>query len=338
MGFDTAYEAIAEESGDQRWAFGTGFEDPLAGVDTAVPDGVSGADLAAYSLMLGDDALIMSHRLQQWLARAPELEEETALANIALDLLGQARLLLTRAGHADGTGRDEDHYAFRRAEAEFRNVRLAEVTDADFAGLIARLLVFSTWRLALLDRLRSARDPVLAAVAAKGVQEVAYHRDYAAQWLLRLAGGTAYSRDRTVAALAAIAPLTPDLFTSTDIERRLTAHHVAIDPATLRPEFDAIIAHVLDLAKLSWPDVSGRLAVGRPAAGPSAAGQSAVGSPAVGQSGVVRPAAGPSAAGPSTLGPPAVGPSGRDGVHTEAMGPLLAELQSVARALPGATW
>ena len=194
MGFDTAYESITEETGDQRWAFGTGFADPLAGVDTAVPAGVPAADLAAYCLMLGDDALIMSHRLQEWLARAPELEEETALANIALDLLGQARLLLSRAGHADGTGRDEDAYAFGRAEHEFRNVTLAEVPDADFGGLIARLLVFSTWRLALLGRLRESRDPVLAAVAAMGVKEVAYHRDYAAQWLLRLAGGTEFSR------------------------------------------------------------------------------------------------------------------------------------------------
>src|ERR1700752_5014690 len=108
MGFDTAYEAITEDSDSgHRWAFGTGFTDPLAGVDTSVPAGVGGggADLATYCLMLGDDALIMSHRLQQWLARAPELEEETALANIALDLLGQARLLFTRAGTTDGSNR-----------------------------------------------------------------------------------------------------------------------------------------------------------------------------------------------------------------------------------------
>src|SRR6202034_3598999 len=109
------------------WAYGTGFTDPLDGIDTSVPAGVDGADLAAYCLMLGDDALIMSHRLQQWLARAPELEEDTALANIALALLGQARLLLSRAGAAAGTGRTEDDYAFGRAEREFANVRLAEV-------------------------------------------------------------------------------------------------------------------------------------------------------------------------------------------------------------------
>jgi ring-1,2-phenylacetyl-CoA epoxidase subunit PaaC len=253
MGFDTAYEAITEESGDQRWAFGTGFADPLAGVDTALPDGVPGADLAAYCLMIGDDALIMSQRLQEWLARAPELEEETALANIALDLLGQARLLLTRAGRADGTGRTEDDLAFGRGPDEFRNVRLAEVRDADFGGLIARLLVFSTWRLAQLDRLRESADAVLAAIAAKGVQELTYHRDYAAQWLLRLAGGTDYSRERMTAGLADVAPLTPELFLDSDLEQRLSPH-VVPRPADLRAEFDAVLATVLRRAGLAWPD------------------------------------------------------------------------------------
>src|SRR6266851_10035997 len=151
---DNPYDLLGEEADDgHRWAFGTGFTDPLAGVDTAVPEGVDGADLGAYCLMLGDDALVMSHRLQQWLARAPELEEETALANIALDLLGQARLLLARAGRADGSGRDEDQLAFFREEGEFRNVRLVERLDADFAELTGRLLVFSAWRLALLRKL-----------------------------------------------------------------------------------------------------------------------------------------------------------------------------------------
>ena len=295
MPFDTAYEAISEDTDTgHRWAFGTGFTDPLAGVDTAVPAGVDGADLAAYCLMLGDDALIMSHRLQQWLARAPELEEDTALANIALDLLGQARLLLTRAGTADGSGRSEDDYAFARGEREFRNVRLAEVIDTDFAGLLARLLVFSTWRLALLTRLRSSVDPVLAAVAAQGVKELTYHRDYAAEWVIRLGDGTDYSRERMQAGLAAVAPLIPELFETSAIERRLMAVGLAPDPAELRAEFDAVISHVVDAATLDVPAVAGLAGVG--------------------------------------------GQAGRDGVHTEAMGYLLGELQAVARAMPGATW
>jgi ring-1,2-phenylacetyl-CoA epoxidase subunit PaaC len=295
MGFDTAYEAISEETDTgHRWAFGTGFTDPLAGVDTAVPAGIDGADLAAYCLMLGDDALIMSHRLQEWLARAPELEEDTALANIGLDLLGQARLLLARAGAADGSRRTEDDYAFGRGEGEFRNVRLAEVTDADFAGLMARLLAFSSWRLALLTRLRSSADPVLAAVAAQGVKELTYHRDYAAQWVIRLGDGTDYSRARMEAGLADAAPLVPELFEPSAAEQRLAAVGVAVDPSGLRAEFDAVIAHVLGEAGLDWPE------------SPELANVS--------------------------------GQAGRDGVHTEAMGDLLAELQSVARALPGATW
>src|SRR3954454_4509756 len=112
-----AYHSLAQDTEDHRWAFGTGFVDPLEGVDMALPPGVEGDALATYCLMLGDDALIYSHRLQQWVTRAPELEEETALANIALDLLGQARMLLARAGQAEGaasggTGRGEDQLAF----------------------------------------------------------------------------------------------------------------------------------------------------------------------------------------------------------------------------------
>jgi ring-1,2-phenylacetyl-CoA epoxidase subunit PaaC len=294
MGFDTAYEAITEQSDDHRWAFGTGFASPLAGVDPAVADDVDGMDLAAYCLMLGDDALIMSHRLQQWLTRAPELEEETALANIALDLLGQARLLLTRAGQADGTGRGEDAFAFGRDVHEFGNVRLVELADADFGALLARLLVFSTWRLALLARLRDSRDPVLAAIADKGVKELTYHRDYAARWVVRLGDGTDYSHARVAAGFAAVAPLVDELFRGTDLERRLAAAGVGVDPADVRAEVESVLADVLGTATLTWPEV--RESVDRDER------------------------------------------SGRDGVHTEALGPLLGELHGVARALPGASW
>jgi ring-1,2-phenylacetyl-CoA epoxidase subunit PaaC len=294
MPFDTAYEAITEEIGDPRWAFGGGFDDPLAGADLSVPDGVDGADLASYCLMLGDDALIESHRLQQWCTNAPELEEEVALANIALDLLGQARLLLARAGHADGTGRGEDELAFTRTEREFRNVRLSEVPNGDFADAMARMLVLATWRLALLQRLRASRDPVLAAVAARAVNEVTYHRDHAARWVLRLGDGTPLSHDRMQAALVAVWPFVEELFQPHPIALRLAAAGVGVDPSGLRAEFDEVITTVLADATLELPDVA-------PLAG-------------------VR------------------GQTGRDGVHTEALGHLLAELQSVARAHPGATW
>jgi ring-1,2-phenylacetyl-CoA epoxidase subunit PaaC len=287
-----AYQALAEESDDQRWAFGTGFTDPLEGMDTAVPPGVDGAALAQYCLMLGDDALIYSHRLQQWVTRAPELEEETALANIALDLLGQARMLLARAGRADGSGRDEDQLAFFRGEGEFRNVRLVERLDADFAELTGRLLVFSAWRLALLGQLTASRDPVLAAIAAKGVKELTYHRDYAARWVVRLGDGTDLSHAKMQAALVTVWPLVGELFTPHPIE--VTLAGVAADVRDIREEVATTLDTVLAAATLERPEAN-------PAAG-------------------------------------VAGRAGRDGVHTEALGYVLAEMQSVARAHPGATW
>ncbi len=285
MSFDNAYEAITEEN-DSRWAFGTGFEDPLSGVDTAVPSGVDGARLAAYCLMLGDDALIFSHRLQEWCTNAPELEDEVAIANIALDLLGQARLLLARAGKADGSERTEDSYAFFRSEQEYRNVRLAELEGGHFGHLIARMLVFSIWRLAVLQRLQSSEDPVLAAIADKGVKEVAYHRDYAAQWAVRLGDGTELSHERMQEGLDAVWPYVGELFTAHEVE--------FVEAPSLRPEFDAILDQVLAAATLDRPEIGALAGVS--------------------------------------------GRMGRDGVHTERMGFLLAELQSVAREHPDATW
>ncbi len=285
MPFDNAYEAITEENDHTHWAFGTGFDDPLAGVDTSVPQGMDGADLAAYCLMLGDDALIMSHRLSEWCTNAPELEDEVAIANIALDLLGQARLLLTRSAQASGRG-DEDTLAYLRDESEFRNVHLVELERGDFAHETARLLVFSTWRLAVLTRLVDSPDPVLAAIAAKAVKELTYHRDYAARWTVRLGDGTPLSHERMAEALLDIWPYVAELFEAHDIEVR-----AGVDPRTVRHEFDGVLAEVLQAAGLDPPKV------------------------------VARP-----------------GGPGREGGHTPAMAALLGEMQSVARANPGATW
>jgi len=291
---DNPYDLLAEDhDAGHRWAFGTGFTDPLEGVDTPVPDGLDPGALVRYCLALGDDALVYSHRLQQWVARLPELEEETAVANIALDLLGQARLLLARAGGI--VGQTEDKLAFFREEQDFRNVRLAEHADRDFAELVVRLLLFSTWRLALFESLAGldsssglspagTADPVLAAIAAKGVNELAYHRDYAAGWVVRLGDGTDLSHAKTQAALDALWPLAGELF------RPDPDALGAVDVAA----FDAVVDSVLATAGLD-----------RPAAAPLA---------------------------------PVGGRAGRDGVHTEAMGYILAELQSVARAHPDATW
>ncbi|MFI0485335.1 1,2-phenylacetyl-CoA epoxidase subunit PaaC [Actinomadura sp. 9N215] len=294
MAFDNALGAIAEDNDETRWAFGTGFHDPLAGIDTSVPDGIDAAALSTYCLMLGDDALIMSHRLQEWCTHAPELEEEVALANIALDLLGQARLLLSRAATAEDAGRDEDALAYFRDAPQFRNIVLAELPNGDFAHSTVRLLLFSTWRLALLDRLTASRDPVLAAIAAKSVKEVAYHRDHAALWTIRLGDGTALSHARTQQALDTLWPHTGELFTTHKVERDLAIAGVAVNPSAsdVRTEFDTVLDEVLTKATLH-----------RPAPVPP----------------------------PPTL-------AGRDGEHSTSLSGLLAELQSVARAHPGATW
>ncbi|MFI6152713.1 1,2-phenylacetyl-CoA epoxidase subunit PaaC [Kitasatospora sp. NPDC051170] len=283
-------EATPGPEGEGRWAYGTGFADPLLGVDTALPAGLDGADLAAYCLMLGDDALILSQRLIEWCTRAPELEEEVALANLGLDLLGQARLLLTRAGQADGTGRTEDDLAYWREEHEFRNVRLVETGNGDFAYSIARLLLFSTARGALYEALSAHPDPVLAAVAARGVKELAYHREYATAWTLRLGDGTPHSARRMQVGLDAVWPLLEELFTAHPAELRAGG----ADPATLREPVLRSLGAVLAEAGLTVPEAAPLATV--------------------------------------------LGRGGRDGVHTEALGPLLAELQVVARAHPGATW
>ncbi|MGV9642338.1 1,2-phenylacetyl-CoA epoxidase subunit PaaC [Streptomyces sp. NPDC003514] len=224
MSDDHVYLTLAEgHEDDTRWAYGTGFEDPLHGVDTTVPDDVDAAGLAALCVALGDDALVSAQRLGEWVTRAPELEEEVALANIGLDLLGQARLLYSRAGQTDGTGRDEDAYAYFRDAADFRNVRLAELPNGDFAFSIVRLLVLSSWRLAHFERLASHPDPVLSAIAAKGAKELSYHRQYAAEWAVRLGDGTDESHRRMRRAQEQVAPYLGELFTAFDVRQEVVA-------------------------------------------------------------------------------------------------------------------
>ncbi len=302
---DNVYDALSAADHDGRWAHGAGFDETVVEVTAPAPDGVDRDDLAAYCLMLADDALVASQRLAGWATNAPELEEEVALANIALDLLGQARVLLSRAGHLGAAERfrtaalapalpDEDVLAYFRDDRFFRNITLAEADLGDFAQTAAWMLVYSSWRLALMTTLRGSADPVLAAVAAKAVPELAYQREYAAGWVVRLGDGTELSHVRMQAGLDAVWPFVEELFLAHPVETRLVEAGVAVDPASLRAAVDADVEQVLPVATLTLPE---RAAVG-------------------------------------LVG----GRGGRDGVHTEALGRELAVMQSLARAHPDATW
>ncbi|HEV2638907.1 MAG TPA: 1,2-phenylacetyl-CoA epoxidase subunit PaaC [Actinocrinis sp.] len=247
---DHVYLSLVEDhgsDGDAHWAFGTGFEDPLFGVDTDIPAGIDGQALAACCLDLADDALVTAQRLAECCTLAPELEEELALANIGLDLLGQARLLYARTGQLDGSGRGEDAYAYFRDAFEFRNVRLAELPNGDFAFSIARLLVQSVWRLALFERLTGSADPVLAAVAAKGVKELTYHRQYAAEWTVRLGDGTEESAVRMQRGLDQVGPYLEELFASSS--------GVEDDAVDLRAEVITVLQQVASAAELHLPPI-----------------------------------------------------------------------------------
>lgn len=216
----------------------------------------SSAEIAEYALGLGDDALILSQQLGWWIARAPELEEDVALGNIALDLLGHARSLLRYAGSFDG--RSEDDLAYWRDEKEFRSLWLFEQPNGDFAHTIVRQLVASVYMYELYTALSESSDETLAAIAAKSVKEVEYHRDHAVQWTLRLAGGTEESRRRLDVALSDMWPYVDELFRDEATVDRLEG--VAVRPSTLREPFDRVIAAVLAEEGVSIPE-------GHPASG-----------------------------------------------------------------------
>ena len=211
--------------------------------------------LQAYVLGLGDDALVTAQRIGEWIARAPQLEEDVALGNIALDQIGQARSLLSYAGSLDDPPRTEDDLAYFRDERDFLNVQLVERANGDFATTIVRLLAFATYQCELYAALMDCPDETVAAVAAKAVKEVDYHRDHAAQWTLRLGDGTEESHGRMVAALEAEWPYVDELFAPWA--------DALVAPESLRPAFDARVAGVLDEATLAVPDVAPAVTGGR---------------------------------------------------------------------------
>jgi ring-1,2-phenylacetyl-CoA epoxidase subunit PaaC len=242
--------------------------------------------VARYATGLGDDALILAQRLGEWIAHAPELEEDVALGNIALDQLGHARSFLTYA--ASAWGKTEDDLAYFRDESQFLNRQLFEQPNGDFAQTIARQLVASVYFENLYNALSQSTDGTLAAIAAKAVKEVQYHVDHSTQWLLRLGLGTDISRERMQRGLDTVWPFVAELFSPDPLTENLEG--VGVNPSALRARFDQVTQQAIADAGLTVPSA------------------------------------------------PAVRGGGRSGIHTESLGPLLAEMQVLARAHPGATW
>jgi ring-1,2-phenylacetyl-CoA epoxidase subunit PaaC len=246
--------------------------------------------IAIYALRLADTTLVLGHRLSEWSSRAPTLEEDIALSNLALDLIGQARMFYDFAGSTEGKGRGEDDLAYLRDDRDYLNLLLVEQPNGDFATTMVRHLIYAAFAAPFTAALKDSADPTLAAIAAKAEKEMAYHLRHAAEWVIRLGDGTAESHTRAQAALDALMPYIDEMFETDAVDHALIAGGIAPDPAELRPAFDATLAHVLSEAML----------VAKPARH--------------GQTG------------------------GRNGVHSEHLGPMLAVMQSLHRAHPGAVW
>lgn len=251
---------------------------------------MSETPLFAYTLRLADTSLVLGHRLSEWAARAPTLEEDIALANLALDLIGQARLFYEYAGKVESKGRDEDALAYLRDDREYRNLLIVEQPNGDFAVTMMRQFLYAAFARPYFEALARSSDETLAAIAAKAEKEMAYHLRHAGEWVIRLGDGTDESHARAQAALDDIAIYVNEMFEVDATERALIEAGVAPDPAKCRAEFDATLAHVFAEATLAAPSVRH------------------------GQSG------------------------GKSGRHTEHLGHLLAEMQSLHRAHPGVVW
>ncbi|WP_342720921.1 1,2-phenylacetyl-CoA epoxidase subunit PaaC [Acidovorax sp. FHTAMBA] len=243
-----------------------------------------------YLLRLGDTCLIQGQRLAEWCGHGPVLEEDIALTNMALDLVGQARALLTRAGQADGQGHDEDQLAFLREERDYFNPTLVELPRGDFAFTMVRSAMVATLLKLVWERLATSSDAELAAIAGKAVKEARYHQQHAADWVARLGDGTEESRRRTQAALATLWRYMPELFVPDAVDE--AAHAAGLGPrwADLREAWMAEMAQILAAADLAVPQES------------------------------------------------AFRSTGRQGVHSEHMGYILAEMQHLQRSYPGGVW
>lgn len=243
---------MTQQAATPQAANGPATDSTSSAVD-ATPSAVDSRDIAEYALRLGDDALVLAQRMGEWVSHAPELEEDVALANIGLDLLGQARAFLSYAGSL--LGKTEDELAYFRGDTEFRCVHLMCLPRGDFAATIGRMLVVAAYQWELYERLSESADETLAGIARKAVKEVAYHLEHARMWTLRLGDGTGESHRRMQVAIDDLWPLVDELFRTDELEQRLAAAGIAVDSSALRGPFDAVIDPILAEATLTRPDV-----------------------------------------------------------------------------------
>ena len=206
-----------------------------------------------YLLRLGDDRLVLGHRTSEWCGHGPILEEDIALTNIALDLIGEANLLLQRAGQVEGKGRDQDALAYLRNDREFRNALMVELPRGDFGYTIVRQFLFSTYALRQWEALTSCADADLAGIAAKAVKESRYHVRHAGEWLARLGDGTDESHARTQDALDDLWRYTGELFMTDAVERELVKQKLAVDSSTLEAAWKRDVAETVARATLRLP-------------------------------------------------------------------------------------
>jgi ring-1,2-phenylacetyl-CoA epoxidase subunit PaaC len=246
--------------------------------------------LVLYTLRRADDALILGHRLSEWCGHAPMLEEDMALANMGLDLLGQARELYSYAAQVEGSGNDEDKLAYLRDVRQYRNLLLVEQPNGDFARTMVRQFFYAVFADLYWRAMMRSKDATLAAIAAKSEKESAYHVRHASEWILRLGDGTEESHSRAQDAIDDLWAFTGEMFAVDDGERSLIDSTIAVDPATLRPQWLKTVSGIVNEATLALP-TSGWMQQG-----------------------------------------------GRSGRHSEHLGHLLSELQSMQRTFPGATW
>ena len=216
-----------------------------------------------YLLRIGDTALILGQRIAEWTGHAPVLEEDIALANMALDLIGQSRALLTHAGALEGAGHDEDQLAFLRDERDYRNVTLVELPRGDFAVTTVRNAMMATFFKLLWERLAESKDAELAAIAGKAIKEARYHQQHAADWLVRLAGGTDESRRRTEKALADLWIYSAELFASDAIDAQAQASGLGPRWDDLHEGWLAEMTQILDEAGLAIPAATPFLSTGK---------------------------------------------------------------------------